>query len=102
MSCERRVVFYLETDDFDLLKDRAGLVPVSAWARAVLLERLHGKAEVVQPRSVADIETRLPAGGAVLERAASKPILTKCPHRKQKGELCYKCDQKWGFPCLIE
>lgn len=26
----------------------------------------------------------------------------KCRHGKQRGELCYKCDVKWGYPCLIE
>ena len=37
---------------------------------------------------------------------AEQPVVGKsvgkCPHRKQKGELCYKCDPKWGFPCLME
>lgn len=23
-----------------------------------------------------------------------------CPHRKQKGEVCYKCDPKLGFPAI--
>jgi len=24
----------------------------------------------------------------------------KCPHHKAKGELCYKCDQKFGNPVI--
>jgi hypothetical protein len=31
---------------------------------------------------------------------AQKPIVKACPHHKQKGELCYRCDPRWGFPVI--
>lgn len=32
---------------------------------------------------------------------AESPSISCCPHKKSKGELCYKCDPKFGLPSII-
>lgn len=36
----------------------------------------------------------------VRQSTASEQVEGKCPHKKMRGELCYKCDKKFGMPKL--
>ena len=97
-----RLVIYLEQADLNALtalarEDGRTLVE---WARGLLIERLAPAVPLYDVRP-AKIEPQLRVRpGARLSTEPLAEIAECCPHRKRKGELCYKCDPKMGYPTL--
>jgi hypothetical protein len=109
MPCERRVVFYLESEDFSRLKEAAGIVPISAWARSVLLDRLNdavpglrfeARPGPLDDKRVTAAHQISPDSIASEVDKRESDVPRKCHHHKEKGSLCFKCDSRWGFPVI--
>ena len=109
-----RLVLYVEHGDLARMTERArreGKL-LAEWAREALLEGLADKS-VLERGNISGVaqsgRAPKPARESVVEQpvatghngeaAGSNPApATKCPHHKQRGELCYKCDPKFGLP----
>ena len=99
-----RLVVYLESSDLQRLTEQArseGKALVE-WARETLLGELENNSDVPRPRRVRVAERGIgaPERPETLVSVASGH--GKCEHRKAKGELCYKCDPKFGLPAIEE
>lgn len=75
---------------------------LSAWIR----ERCNGEIPKAKKR---DGVAELPADGGVCvvagrtdspERTAATLPSETCEHHKKRGEVCYKCDPKFGYPAI--
>lgn len=114
-----RIVIYLEKSDELRMtaKAKENGELLAEWARNVLRNELtmesiplpdppatKPKRTPHSPRSSGDV--RPPQSPTAIERddthfygvVAPEAI---CQHRKYRGELCYKCDPKFGLPSLI-
>jgi hypothetical protein len=93
-----RVTVILTDEEYTQVKREAGLIPLSAWFRSKTIGAGEDKAvrrdepvHLARGRSVA----------ADLPSESSEAFTSgACPHHKRKGELCYKCDTKWGNPVI--
>lgn len=119
-----RLVIYVENADLERLTARArseGKTLVE-WGRETLLGALEtGRVEDVPKRRAvrvarertAAVAGPFDAGGKLgegstvchgevsgAEKPLSGPDAGYCPHRKQRGEVCYKCDPKMGYPSV--
>ena len=93
---------YFEATDLRRLTEmaRAESRLVSEYVRVLVLEHLNegGNGKAVRqdkPVHLAGRSTVAP------ERPVERAGLGTCPHKKQRGELCYKCDPKFGLPSVI-
>jgi hypothetical protein len=41
-----------------------------------------------------------PRSGEMMEVRAAAPQDGRCEHGKRTGELCYKCDERFGYPAI--
>lgn len=73
------------------------------WAREALRDELACSGANGVRKSEA-VPTARRSVGAAGGRAESAPRVEVgyCTHRKQRGELCYKCDYKFGKPEVVE
>ncbi len=103
------------TEELERWRREAGKRGLSAWIRGrcngedhpgegvredkavrVGKRRVDAVTEVVAGEEKASVEAKRGSSvGAVLPRG-------KCPHHKEKGELCYKCDHQFGWPKIAE
>lgn len=94
-----RVVVLFSDADLREVKKRAGLVPLSTWIRNQLLQSEHHEdrppKNVRRPRAVRVVQQRADPVPAVARVDA-------CAHGKQKSELCYKCDPRFGYPVIAK
>jgi hypothetical protein len=100
---DRRLLkVYLDAPDFDALAAaaREDGKAVSEYVRRLIADDLAARSGVLieittepellpekRSRAMANVRRDPPAEGA-------------CPHRKRAGELCYKCDEKMGYPVV--
>ena len=90
----RRVTVILTADEYTQVRTKAGLVPLSAWFRSLALNGSTAHKDV--PRMA---RNGAGAGGA----GATEPVrgdTAICAHHKGRGQLCYKCDSKFGNPVI--
>ena len=69
---------------------KAAGISLSAWVRSRCSPVLYVDAE--HPTAVR-LENAIRA-------VYAKPIEMKCEHGKGPGEVCYKCDKKFGYPSV--
>ena len=106
-----RLTVYLEKSERMVLAELAGGAGrLSEWSRERLLEQLADNSDMRPERAVHMARRRtVPgsnpgrAGGArepdFGKSAAEASVSSqRCEHHKQRGELCYKCDTKFGLP----
>ena len=113
----KRVTVILSDEEYVQVRREAGLIPLSAWFRSRVIGSSHvvvhsdfekkekasgevnaGRANGDDSDSALREEPRIRVGmrgAASVERLAGK-----CPHHHERGELCYKCDPKFGVPNL--
>jgi hypothetical protein len=110
---DTRVVILMSEEEYVECKERAGIASVGAYIREVLAIA-HLKqakpwetgnyAEHRNPdKDVPGAKDVLPAersAGEVGGRKEPDPgsWIATCEHHKKRGEMCYKCDPKWGYP----
>lgn len=98
------MTFRFDNTDVDTWRKMAkeGGFTLSEWIR-----RRCNRVEVARPGVTAENENRVheavrkARGVGVAERGTSAPV-GACEHRKREGELCYKCDAKFGRPTIGE
>ena len=89
-NAERRVTVLLTKRQYEELVQRAGIAPMGAYI----------KSELFKDRSVLE-QGKVSEQGSVLRSVKYEHRESgDCPHRKRKGELCYKCDPKFGYPAI--
>lgn len=102
-----RVTVILTDEEYGEVKKRAGLIPLSAWFRSVALEQAGAlpipKKTVIAVREVMAKGSKVDAVAEIqfdgsYKTGGDEIRLPKCPHHKLRGELCYKCDDKFGMP----
>lgn len=88
----------VNAEDLERWRREARGKPLAEWIRGqcdrgdiAAVDSLLQRSEVIEE----------PIGKVYVPAAAVKRV-AKCRHGKQRGDLCYKCDVKWGYPCLIE
>lgn len=93
-----RVTVILSDEEYAEAKRRAGLIPLSAWFRSMAFGDFG--AETVRK----DGTVRVVRGSASAPKRPDKPPAASwaeaCPHHKRRGDLCYKCDSKFGLPAI--
>lgn len=106
-----RLTVYLEKSERTSLAVLAGGAGrLSEWSRERLVEQLADNTDLPQSGDLPVARRRTVPGsnpgrvGGAREpdfgkSAAGAPVSSqKCEHHKQRGELCYKCDAKFGLP----
>lgn len=85
----------INAEDLERWRREARGKPLAEWIR--------GKCN---RGDIADVDALL-QGSEVIEEPTGKVYVPaavkrveKCRHGKQKGELCYRCDAKWGYPVI--
>ena len=93
---DMRITVIVTDEEYAEIRRKAGLVPLSAWIRSMVLED-NGKRKATVQAMAAHAPTRPVKAG---KRETTQPAgeVGKCPHRKMTGEVCYKCDPKFGYP----
>jgi len=83
---ERRVVVLVTPDEHAELKRRAGLVALSTWIRAKILEINHGPSEHQDVRPVSDVP--------MVERSAPEPERPRALPRKPKTKVSARASKQ--------
>ena len=84
----KHITVYLDASEYEAIEKAAGGPGrMSEWVR----ERCNEDLECLPARNVG---TKAGKQADVPVRGSSEV----CPHRKRRGELCYKCDPKFGLP----
>lgn len=95
-----RLQVYLEREDLQRITERArseGKL-LSEWAREKLLAGVEDNPGVRREAGAVRVAKRRIGSGPVAQGSA---VATgSCPHHKRRGELCYKCDPKFGLPAI--
>lgn len=107
MAQVRRVVVYLEPADYERLRKAAGIIPVSAYARSVILASLPAEGEIpVADAGIQNVSgvSELPVDGgralpveplATFEQPPIERTLPiqrrECEHGIMEGYNCWRC-----------
>lgn len=94
LHMSKRIAVIFTDEEYAEVKRMAGLVPLSAYFRNLAInkavnDRVDDIAEAARGGRPLNPNWKMP-----------KPTGGKCLHHKQRGELCYKCDPKFGNPVL--
>jgi hypothetical protein len=99
-----RLVVYLEQSELTEIQGSAKRYgqTIQEWARGVLRSSVQRVELPTKRVGVAVRRDSARARQAHVEQPVSDamPISQKCPHHKERGSLCYKCDPKFGVPQL--
>lgn len=89
-KAEKRFEMRLPMEEFEEWRKNA---TASGQSLAAWIRERCGKEEKMK-------DVKQERGVQVVEESflPSKP--GKCPHGKMKGELCYKCDSRFGLPAI--
>jgi hypothetical protein len=101
---QQRLVIYVTNEQAKWIKKKAGLVPVSVWARHELVraancspamapEKVAEDQKISKPRAekVVVVEAAPPAGAEEAARAVLSRIQKVCEHNVNVGNHCWKC-----------
>ena len=91
---DMKIAVILNAHEYAQVRKQAGLVPLSAYFRNLAL----GDRSVLEHGSIT--EQKEAHNVQPKSARAEEKTSADCPHHKRKGELCYKCDPKFGYPAI--
>lgn len=90
----KRVVVYLDAAELAEWQRKAGKGGLSAWIRG----RCNEGASSAERQDSGWKGDSLPDLARRPSRSSDSAGI--CPHHKQRGELCYRCDYRFGNPVI--
>ena len=78
----KKVAVILSEQEYAQVRTKSGAVPLSRWFRDL---------------GLAAVKEAIPQ---YADFRGTGALRNTCPHRKAKGELCYKCDSQFGNPVI--
>jgi hypothetical protein len=103
------------TEELKRWREESGKRGLSAWIRERCNGKDHSSEGVREGKTVRvgkrgfDAVERVVAGeentSVEAKRGPSVGVVFprgKCPHHKERGEVCYKCDHQFGMPSIAE